>query len=80
MAKPKPKRKAKRGPSKQALARLLKSNKHLTLTAKREFDAAHAKAMKSLALGDVQAFGESIKDEAAAIEKFSKVQLPRPKQ
>jgi hypothetical protein len=86
---PKPKRKAKRGPPKeslhidgdpaQALARLLKSNKRLTRTAKQEFDAAHAKGMKSFALGDAQAFREAIKDEAAAIEKFSKVRLPQPK-
>jgi hypothetical protein len=82
------KRKAKHGPRKeslhsgdpgQALARLLKSNKRLIRAAKQEFDAAHAKGMNSLASGDTPAFGEAIKDEAAAIEKFSKVRLPQPK-
>ncbi len=69
-----PKRKAERNPA--HLARLLKANQRLMRTAKQEFDAAHAKAMKSLALGDAQAFREAIKDEAAAIKKFTKVRLP----
>jgi len=56
---------------------LLKSNKRLIRAAKREFDTAHVKGMNSFALGDAPAFREAIKDEAAAIEKFSKVRLPK---
>jgi len=46
--------------------------------AKREFDAAHAKGMRALRSGNIQAVDIAIKQEARAIKKLATASLQKP--
>ena len=56
----------------------LAARRQAARAAKQEFDAAHAKGMRGLRSGDMQALDKAIKDEAIAIKKLATVPLYKP--
>ena len=56
----------------------LTARRQAARAAKREFDAAHAKGMRGLRSGDMQAIDNAIKEEAIAIKKLATVPLYKP--
>ena len=53
----------------------LAARRQAARAAKQKFDAAHAKGMRGLRSGDMQALDRAIKDEAIAIKKLATVSV-----
>jgi len=70
----------RRGTSQPAAAADAIARRQAARAAKHEFDAAHAKGMRALRSGDIQAVDLAIKQEARAIKKLAtasrKTKLP----